>query len=397
MTDSTKKIGRNDPCSCNSGKKFKRCHGSAASSGTAPKAAPRFEIKKLEANEVPVEVQRRFAEAMRESQEYTQQFGHVRPLISQEHKGHRFVVVGNQLVYSPAERTQFFTDFLITLLNQFGREWWEAELAKPCDQRHPIFQLRTKALEFMYKQPKSPEGVYAARMTGPMLAYFTFAYDMFVVMDNGRLDARLLGRLKHPEQFQGARHELFAEATCLRAGFTIEHEDESDGSTRHAEFAAVHKATGEKVSVEAKSKHRPGVLGQPGTREAPGTHKLPIGRLLNDAIAKNVQHPLVVFLEMNLPWQSAQRLLAVQPPHPLIHRTIDRMRVGYLKLDPISQLVVTNHPEHYTADEEAATSPQLLSVIATRPLKPMKRADALRDIHTAASMYGNIPQNFPKK
>ena len=90
-----------------------------------------------------------------------------------------------------------------------------------------------------------------------MLGYFTFAYDLFTVQDNGRLDARLIERLKNCDQFQGARHELFAEATCLRAGFSIEHEDETDGLTRHAEFTATHKASGQRVSVEAKSKHRP--------------------------------------------------------------------------------------------------------------------------------------------
>ena len=38
-----------------------------------------------------------------------------------------------------------------------------------------------------------------------------------------------LQRLKNREMFQGARHELFAEATCYRAGFKVEHEDEKDG------------------------------------------------------------------------------------------------------------------------------------------------------------------------
>jgi hypothetical protein len=94
------------------------------------------------------------------------------------------------------------------------------------------------------------------------------------------------------DQFQGARHELFAEATCLRAGFSIEHEDETDGSTRHAEFTATHKATGQTVSVEAKSKHRLGILGFPGARQAEGEHNLNVGRLLNDAIQKNTPHRL---------------------------------------------------------------------------------------------------------
>ena len=75
-----------------------------------------------------------------------------------------------------------------------------------------------------------------------------------VVADNNTLDDVLLARLKHRDHFQGARHELFAEATCLRAGFTVEHENERDGTRKHVEFVAVHKATGQRLSVEAKSK-----------------------------------------------------------------------------------------------------------------------------------------------
>ena len=402
MAERTQKVGRNDPCPCGSGKKYKRCHGAPATNPTpetvpGPDGAP-FRVQKLAEHEVPLAVRQRVAEVQREDKEHLQRFGNARPAISAVHQGHRFVAIGSRLIVLPAEKAKYFTDILLALMPQtFGREWWDAELTRPLDQRHTSFQWRAKAMIFMNKQPKTPEGIYSAQMTGPMMAYFAFAYDLFVVMDNCRLDERLLERLKHPEQFQGARHELFAEATCIRAGFTIEHENEADGSTRHAEFTATHKATGEKVSVEAKSKHRPGVMGRPGQREAIGAHNLPVGRLLNDAIAKNPTYPLVVFLDINLPWQSAQRLLSAQPPHPLIQRTVDRMRVGDQKLDPISLLVVTNHPEHYAEDEELAQYHQLLSLITLRPLKQMRQAEGLQAIHQAANLYGNIPVLFPKQ
>jgi hypothetical protein len=226
------------------------------------------------------------------------------------------------------------------------------------------------------------------------VSYFAFAYDLFVVDDNGRLDSRLIERLKNASQFQGARHELFAEATCLRAGFAIEHEDETDGSTRHAEFTAVHRATGVKLSVEAKSKHRPGVLGQPGVREVAGQHTLRFGHLLNDAIAKNPPHPLVVFLDMNLPEQMGARLIEQNPPHKYLMQTLDRLRVGEAKLDSISLLVITNHPNHYTHDEEIAARPQLVSIITNRPLNVVDQ-NVLLAIHKAANLYGNIPQTLP--
>jgi hypothetical protein len=394
------KIGRNDPCPCGSGKKYKKCHGSptTVSAPPLPQKKPRFKVRKLEPNEIRPETMQLLTEERRKDQNFTAQFGHVRPPISAEYQGHKFVAVGNQLIYQPIEKAQFFTDILLTLVqNTFGRVWFETEIAKPPDERHPVMQSRVKALTYMNKQPRIAGGAYAAQMTGPMLGYFTFAYDLFVVKDNGRLDARLLERLKNCDQFQGARHELFAEATCLRAGFEIEHEDETDGSTRHAEFTATHRFSGQKVSVKAKSRHRPGVLGQAGIRQNEGEHNLRVGALLNDAISKNAPNPLVVFLDLNLPWATANRLLTVnlpQPPHPVIHGTLDRMRRRHSGRDPINLLVVTNHPEHYSADEEAAPTPQVLSIQTQLPAKAVARPDALLSIHHAANMYGRIPQFF---
>lgn len=391
------KIGRNDPCPCGSGKKYKKCHGGVDSSATRTQGPP-FTIRKLAPGEFPEEARRILTEPMPQDRAFTSQFGHVRQPISAEYQGYRFVAVGNQLVYQPAKNAQFFTDILMTFVqNTFGKDWFTAELAKPRGTRHPVMEARVKALTVMNKQPKNPDGSYQVKMTGPMLGYFTFAYDLFVVQDNGRLDKRLLDRLKNCNTFQGARHELFAEATCLRAGYTIEHEDETDGSTRHAEFTATHRSTGQKVSVEAKSRHRPGVLGQPGTVEADGRHNLKVEHLLSDAIRKNAQHPLVVFLDLNLPWNSADRLLGMlppRPPHPLIHNTLNRIRNRSGGKDPINVLVVTNHPEHYSADEELAPSPQLLSLQSQVPLNPAARPDALFEIHRAANLYGNIPQFF---
>jgi hypothetical protein len=349
-------------------------------------------------HEITPELRRMQAEAMRPRADpgFTHQFGQVRPPISLDYLGYKFVVAGNKVLYQPKEKAQFFTDILLTFVtNTFGREWFDAEVAKPRGTRHPVFEARYRAMSYMNAQPRDAQGVYKATMTGPMLGYFTFAYDLFTVQDNGRLDARLIERLKNCDQFQGARHELFAEATCLRAGFSIEHEDESDGSTRHAEFTANHKATGQQVSVEAKSKHRPGVLGFPGAPQAEGEHNLNVGQLLNDAVRKNTLHPLVVFFDLNLPWSSASRLLDMGiPPHPLIHGTLDRMRKRHSGRDPINLLVVTNHPEHYSADEEAAPSPQLLSIQTQLPARPVAWPMALMDIHQAANVYGRIPQFF---
>jgi len=409
------KIGRNDPCPCGSGRKYKRCHGggpSAPPGKAAPQDSPPAGIgkpqlgaraaplnaKMVPASQVPPEVVERalrsFQEQQRKEAERVSKFGHVRPEISCDFHGYKMVAVGGKLLYKAADKCKFFTDILIDYVPMlFGRDWFEQEIAKQPGARHPVMQWRVKGMNFMNSQAPQPDGTYSAQPTGPLFAYMTFAYDLYVVEHNARLDARLLERLKRADQFQGARHELFAEATCLRAGYAIQHENEADGSTRHVEFVATHKTTGQSVSVEAKSKHRPGVLGQPGARQGANALDLPFGKLLNDAIAKNAPHPLVVFLDMNMPFATAQRFL-VAPPHRFILRTLDRIRSRHSGRDPINLLVMTNHPQHYTRDEEIAPSPHLLSIISAVPQKPVLRPDALAALHQAANLYGNIPQEL---
>jgi hypothetical protein len=160
------------------------------------------------------------------------------------------------------------------------------------------------------RNPRSRTVSRAALPCGALAAYTCFAYDLYVVDDNGGLDNELLQRLKNREMFQGARHELFAEATCYRAGFTVQHEDEKDRHTRHAEFTVRHVTTGQFLSVEANCIHRPGVLARPGTPKQKPDFKLL--HLINDAVAKNAKHPLVIFVDTNVPFKWAERLLGRQ-------------------------------------------------------------------------------------
>jgi hypothetical protein len=219
----------------------------------------------------------------------------------------------------------------------------------------------------MNAQPPHPDGSRAALPSGALAAYNCFAYDLYIVDDNGGLDQELLHRLKIGDQFQGARHELFAEATCYRAGFTVQHEDEKDGSTRHAEFTVRHAATGQLLSVEAKSKHREGVLGSPGTpEEKPDFH---LGTLINDAVAKKPEYPLVIFVDTNLPSKWAERVLGRQPGNFVstpLQRLLDGVKKHHNDADPYCMIVFSNHPHHY-AIHDLAPQKNLLSVVPQPP------------------------------
>lgn len=394
------KVGRNDLCPCGNGKKYKKCHGAASAPHIPSQPVRPFLIRAHATNTVPAEVVAKMRAGVREheqqEQERIRRYGLVRPEIAVDFQGYKVIAIGGTLFYMPSDRCRFLTDVLLAYVPElFGREWFDQEIAKPPNERHPAMQWRIKGMNYMNAQPQLPDGSYGATPTGPLLAYITFAYDLYLVAHNARLDKRLIERLKQIDQFQGARHELFAEATCLRAGFKIEHENEDDRSSRHAEFTATHVATGQTISVEAKSKHRPGVLGRTGAREPSNALNLRFGYLLNDAVAKNPAHPLVVFLDMNMSFEAANRFLSPQPPHPFILRTLDRMRREHGGKDPISLLVITSHPGHYTKDEEIPPHAHMVGQISLMPLKPA-RPEALLALAQATQLYGNVPQELPK-
>jgi len=263
------KIGRNNPCPCNSGRKFKRCHG-FSKGGTHPQA--RFQDDLL-ARDAALRVQRE------------RQQGLGKPIISAEFKNQRFVAVGNRLFHSGRWRT--FHDFLVGYISSaIGPAWGNAEIAKPAAERHPIIRwyqaLCAHQRTFMDASGKVQTGSW----TGAVGAYMHLAYDIYTLQHNAELQAILLGRLRNHERFTGARYEVQVAAIFIRAGFDLEFENEQDGSTTHCEFTATHRRTGQRFSVEAKR------------REA---GRLRIGRLFNGALAKQANHPRVVFIDVNMP------------------------------------------------------------------------------------------------
>src|SRR5215470_44205 len=111
------KMGRNEPCHCGSGRKYKHCHG-RHTSGPSP-----LNTQRLQASE-----------RIRQAQQ-----GLGRPIIAFKSNQHQMVAVGKTLYWSPAWKT--FLDFLSDYIKQkLGSNWGNAEIAKPFSERHPLMQ-----------------------------------------------------------------------------------------------------------------------------------------------------------------------------------------------------------------------------------------------------------------
>jgi len=390
------KLGRNDPCSCGSGKKFKKCCLPKAEPVKTKPAKPTVMASKegMVWTEAPPELREKamkvFEEKQRKEQERVARFGQIMPQMSVVHQGQRLVVVRNRIYHS--DKWKFFLDFLRDYAPEvLGLEWCKAEAAKPEAERHPLITWRALGAAYMNAQPAQPDGSRVALPTGAFAAYNCFAYDLYVVDHNGGLDDEFLQRLKNRDLFQGARHELFAEATCYRAGFTVEHENEKDGSSRHAEFTVRHAATGQLLSIEAKSSHRAGVLAMPGTPEA--KPRLRFEHLINDAVAKKPKHPLVIFVDTNLQFKWAERVLGRQAGNTLsrpMRILLDRVKAHHNDVDPYCMIIFSNHPHHY-AVRDLDPQKHLLSVLSQQPTAHML---SLRNLFVAAGLYGNIPMGL---
>ena len=118
------KVGRNDPCPCGSGKKYKKCHGGIAHLERICKVMAA--VPGMRARHEAKEHQR------------TEQQGLGKPInAAKMDNGHQFVAVKNRLLHSRKWKT--FHDFLGDYLKDaVGSEWGNAELQRPFDQRHPI-------------------------------------------------------------------------------------------------------------------------------------------------------------------------------------------------------------------------------------------------------------------
>lgn len=341
--------------------------------------------------ELPEDVRAAFQSKLREQAIWRTKFGELRPTVHADFKGYKIVGVGDRIHWS--KRVKTFADFLMDYIAMtLGGEWGNNEINKPFEERHQILQWYQRLCEFQRTLKRGQDGMIAGVPNGITKAYMLLAFDLYALRHHLALQKRVVARLKNRANFQGARHELFVAATFIKAGFDIDYEDESDSSRKHPEFVAKHRETGQQVSVEAKSRHRPGVLGFGGN---PATHELKAGikGLLDSALAKPAIFPYVIFIDVNLP-PSSKPLFETPWFKEVADSATKAGRVSDTDPSPFNQLVFTNHPFHYGKDNEPCPQPAAFSAIAMNPKIPIAHPSVLNAIHDAVYKFGNIPETF---
>ena len=330
----------------------------------------------------------------RQAEKIRNKLGKPRPIISAEFDGKRFVSVKDRTYWG---NWQTFPDFLMDYVKFImGEDWGRKELKKSLHDMHPIMKWWVETCNWQKKQKRDKNGLFKVVPNWAFAAYLLLANDLYTLKHNAEVQEELVRRLKRKDQFQGARYELFAAATCVRAGFDIQFEVEKDRSKKHVEFVATHKPSGQKVCVEAKSRHRQGVLGFLGTIENENEVKVRIGGLLNDALKKDHTSPLVIFIDFNIPPSIAQKVFKKTTISSEFKKIITNISKTYGDRDKFNLLICTNHPFHYGTDGKPSLDIATQAIVGHNPEISPKYPRAINGIFDAASKYGNVPNEFPE-
>lgn len=402
------RVGRNDLCPCKSGKKFKRCHlnqpellVSPYRERAEPQVVARFAgtPEQLRLRRFPdlSQIRMRFARETEEQRRWTEQYGHVRPIQRADFKDRHFVGVGTRIYWGTFDTVFDFLDGYVG--SQLGKDWQEAEKRRSPEEQHQITIWRRywtgDRKEALGREPG--KNVVTVAATGASSSYFLLAWDLFSIDAFGQLQKDLISRLKIRRQFQGVRHELFALATLVRAGYAIEHHPRSAKAQRRAEFNAVHQRTGRRVTVEAKSRHRHGVLGfTEGTPKDFAEMGVEATGLLAEALNTPASEPLVLFLDLNLPPFGPERRQEVA------REVADCMAQAQLRVPDEAwkrfvAAYVTNFPLHYQPREpvQSATRYQLDMFPHDGGMKIVPPPEShLLAIAEAVQKFGQLPDRF---
>ena len=167
-------------------------------------------------------------------------------------------------------------------------------------------------------------------------------------------------------------------------------------SRKHTKLIATHRATGLQVAVEAKSRHRPGVLGfkGPPSLRAPAVaeHRARMRGLLVDALKKEPGRPFVVFLDVNLPGSDGP---AEAPSwiREIEEKTLPRL--SRTERERMNLAIFTSIPFHYASPDGPIPSSIVTAHQPNHPPTFPIGQEVLESLIEATRLFMNVPRQFP--
>lgn len=343
------------------------------------------------------EIQRLLFRKEVEREAFTKKFGHARPPEGTVVDGKVWTIHDGGVYCQTQEGLYNFLNVIHDhALHFYGIDYIEKEERKPPEQRNTAIQWMESYADHM-EQLKRQEGYSEeSYRVGVAAAWYRFAYDLFTIRDNSKLEKYVKERLLSNRTFQSARYELWVAAICITAGFDLVFEDERDNSERHPEFIATDRFSSTKIAVEAKSRHRRGVKGFTGGADVKPGEKVDIRGIVLEGYKKAGAFPLYIFVDVNLPpventdlWQKWMQELEVTMS--------DLSEEGYAEPCPANTVFFSNDPSHYLGTGRIGNQSDKLWIKyfgAKSPLVPHPDTDVCGRIMRAFEQRSSPPENF---
>lgn len=327
---------------------------------------------------------------MKEDREQRLRWGAPGPPVTSLVWDKRVVAAYNKLFKIHAQAT--YHDFLGQYVSHvFGDEWWSTESSKPAGERHPVVEWYQATAKFILALPEHDQPLSEFIMPAEAGHFFRLAFNLHQIEHQGLLLDRMVKRLKYSREFQGARYEVAVAAAFARANFRIELEPEGKGPAKRCEFVATHIPTGKRYAVEAKSRHLPGVLGQPKAKRS-NRQEPHVETLVRKALRKEADHERVICVDVNHP----QPEMGFPPAWTAtVTQQIKHMEDS--RLGP-ALVVFTNAPFHYLPEGAPAQGETALVMGLNEPRfreEVMRQAREFPGIHDLVFHFGTpIPSRW---
>ena len=330
---------------------------------------------------------REIARHLRE--EYGVYVNHVAPVLS---RGRKVWAIGTR-VYPDRPPNETFHEFILLVLREvLGEGWRASQQTLPEADRHFVFKCFEQWTRFKRLRTDPEElarnGRTGADANGWTRYLFSLAWDVASLIHADELPGEVLDRLRDHVQYQGARYEIAIAAIFARFDCSIRWLD-VDPTLRgrpHVEFVATHRPTRQRFAVEAKSRHRTGVLNRPGEPDAGDPlrgDKRGVQTLFRNAVAKAPGGmPYFIFLDINAPPESDWE--------PSVKKWMDRrLTQRPEELNAFNTTYVTNFSPHYDGDDVSVRN-ECAEIHSRRPRVPMM-FDVRPALTQALRAYGKVP------
>jgi len=368
--------GRNSPCPCGSGRKFKKCcmarAGASAGTGRPDK---RTLAKAGPSREEP----------------------HLSLVPSLVYQGQRLRAVANRLHFRPENET--FHEFLLNVIKwTLGRDWWKHQVAMQPDQRHVVVKWNCDYAEFnrrtMTEENRVDATTFRAEAPGPVWALGSLGYDLYCLQAKNALPDHLVKKLRNHQDFQAARYEVAVAAIMTRAGFEPTFLDIESQSKKHCEFIARDRYSGAEVGVEAKSRRRPGVLHEKGEFSYKDDWKGVSNLIRKAKKQKPAGMPFLIFVDVNMPL-TPEKPVQEKPWMLDMKHVQDQLGTPSAENpDPFNALVVTNFAHYYGDGSTPALSGEWGIFVSRFPEVPAGDGRLISAVMESLQRYDHIPREI---